>query len=298
MGTMLAHYSERKRCIVHINLASYASTLRKYFLLRLAKIAGFPVLLHLHGAEYRQFYSRQSGFVQGCIRAMFSRADRVVVLGKVWKDFVTTTLEVNPDNVQVIANAVPAPATRPEAKLDNTPVILFLGRLGDRKGTKDLLQALSLLGDIPFRAVIAGDGDVAAFQAQATQLGLGGKVLFPGWVGKDDATRLMQQASVFVLPSYNEGLPMAVLEALACGVPVVSTAVGSVPDAVQDNYNGFLITPGDVDALAARLQPLLQDSVLRERLATAARTSWEEHYQVQKCGQRFLDAYSRILANQ
>jgi glycosyltransferase involved in cell wall biosynthesis len=91
---------------------------------------------------------------------------------------------------------------------------------------------------------------------------------------------------------------MAVLEALACGVPVVSTPVGSIPDAVQNDYNGFLIAPGDVEALAATLQRLLQDSALRERLATSARASWEEHYQVQKCGQRFLDAYNRILANQ
>jgi glycosyltransferase involved in cell wall biosynthesis len=123
-------------------------------------------------------------------------------------------------------------------------------------------------------ATIAGDGDQAGYEAQIASLGLGGRVRMPGWQDARDAAALLAGASVLVLPSYHEVMPVAVLEAMARGLAIVTTPVGSVPEILEDGVSALLVPPGDVPALAGALARLVDDAALRVRLGEAAHGVW------------------------
>jgi glycosyltransferase involved in cell wall biosynthesis len=264
----------RGRCLVHVNLASLGSTLRKLFLTWLAARLGHATVIHLHGAMFHDYYRGVGGFQRAQIDRMFRDAARVIVLGSVWRDFVARSFHLPDARILVLPNAAAArPPRAPEAV---PPEILFLGRLGERKGLPVLMKALGLLATSSFdwRAVIAGDGDAAPYRAEAERLGLAARVTFPGWLGEAAAHAHLARAALLVLPSEAEGLPMAVVEAFAWGVPVVSTPVGSTPDILHDGVEGLMIPVGDAEALAQALQRLIADPDLRRRLGANARATF------------------------
>jgi glycosyltransferase involved in cell wall biosynthesis len=151
-------------------------------------------------------------------------------------------------------------------------IVLFLGEIGQRKGIFDLLRAFRRVIEVnPGACLIAGGtGDIAAATDLARQLGIEAHVSFPGWVAGDAKHKLFARAAIYALPSHNEGLPVSILEAMAAGLPIISTPVGGVPDAVTDGVEGFLITPGDVDSLADRICRLLADEHLRQTMGENA----------------------------
>src|SRR5205814_3990716 len=126
-------------------------------------------------------------------------------------------------------------------------LILFLGKLAPSKGIFDLLEAVAALrpdaADV--RLVCAGDGDRIAVARYAERLGIADAVKFTGWVGPSGKRALLENAAVFALPSYDETLPMSVLEAMSAGVPVVASPVGGISEVVVDGVSGFLVAPGD-----------------------------------------------------
>jgi glycosyltransferase involved in cell wall biosynthesis len=147
--------------------------------------------------------------------------------------------------------------------------ILFLGHVGKQKGIFELLKALSLLKDsLPdIRLAICGDGQLDSAQKMADELGIGSNVEFHGWIGVDQRAEELARASIFTLPSYDEGLPMAMLEAMAAGKAIVVTSVGGIPEVIKDRENGLLVPPRNAHALAQALREILEDSSLRKRLA-------------------------------
>jgi glycosyltransferase involved in cell wall biosynthesis len=151
--------------------------------------------------------------------------------------------------------------------------------------------------DLPWQAELAGDGDVAVFRALAAQLGLADRITFPGWVGQGEVSRKLAAADVFVLPSYNENLPMSVLEALAHGVPVITTPVGAIPEAVTDGCEGYLVPPGNQEQLADRLARLIRDGELRRNMATEARKTFVRAFGIHGCSAKFLQIYQRLSKN-
>jgi len=150
--------------------------------------------------------------------------------------------------------------------------ILFLGHVGKRKGIFELLKALSLLKDsFPHvKLAICGDGQLDSARKMVDELGIGSNVEFHGWIGADQRAREFARASIFTLPSYDEGLPMAMLEAMAAGKAIVVTPVGGIPEVVKDRENGLLVPPGDASALAQALREILEDSSLGKMLAENA----------------------------
>ncbi|GAB2177301.1 glycosyltransferase family 4 protein [Dongia sp. agr-C8] len=266
----------RGRCLCHVNLASMGSTLRKLFLTGLATRLGHATVIHLHGALFHEYHRGVGTLQRAQIDRMFRDAARVIVLGSVWRNFVAETFHLPDARILVLPNASAArPPRAPEAV---PPEILFLGRLGERKGVPVLVKALGLLSarGLDWRAVIAGDGDAAPYRAEVERLGLAGRVTFPGWLGEPEAHAHLSRAAVLVLPSEAEGLPMAVVEAFAWGVPVISTPVGSTPDILHDGIEGLMIPVGDAEALAGALQRLIADPALRRQLGANARACFAQ----------------------
>lgn len=276
--------------LVHVHLASRASFWRKSGFFLLAFAAGVPAILHLHGAEFAQFYERECGPLRRrFVRFVFNRAARVVVLSEGWQRWVQG-MSSNP-HVEPIYNPVLLPpASAWEGRSHGA--VLSLGRLGARKGSFDLLAAAARVapqvGALELR--LGGDGELEAVRACAAQLGIASHLNLLGWVGGEGKQRQLALASLYALPSYNEGLPMSVLEAMAAGLPVLATPVGGIPEAVADGVEGFLVAPGDVDALAARLGQLLRDGELARRMGAAARRKVETTF----CSDAVLPRVERL----
>jgi len=277
---MLAARLAGRADIVHINISSYGSTYRKLVIAACARLLGIPYILHLHGSEYRLFWKNDASFLSGRIRTMFEHAAHVVVLGRTWKDFVTSQAPGTAGRISIVPNATEIPSL-PHVGGGDTVHILFLGRIGERKGVPQLIDALNGMQDHPgWRATIAGDGDVEASESKSIALGLGDRVAFPGWVGPAVVASLIASADILVLPSFAENLPVSVIEGMAAGLAVVATPVGAVEDIIREGETGLLVPPGDVPALTDALIRLVNDPELRARLGSAARAMHREYLEL------------------
>lgn len=256
--------------LVHINLASGGSTYRKLEIARLARLLGIPYVLHLHGADYVKFWAGDDSRLSRRIRQMFAGAARIMVLGRVWRDFVVSRAPETAARIEIVPNATAQPKLAHRGG-GAVPHILFLGRIGDRKGVPQLGEALNRMQHLPgWRATIAGDGNVEAARERAREYGLADRVEIPGWVGPEDVAELIATADILVLPSFSENLPLSVIEGMASGLAVVATPVGAVADIIMDGETGLLVEPGDVDALTEALTRVVTDTALRRRLGAAA----------------------------
>lgn len=292
VATLLA---TRSVDLVHIHAAMKGSFWRKALFAGLARRRGVPVLLHLHGSEMKDFYARQPPWLKRAIVRQLTRATRVAVLSESWRAFVA---EIAPDaNPVVVPNYVRVPE-RPARGTGRPVTLLFLGLLGRRKGIFDLLEAFARARALSpgIGLVVGGNGEVEAATRLARELGLGDAVRFEGWVGPARKAELLDAADVYVLPSYNEGLPMSVLEAMAYGLPVVTTDVGGLPELVTDGVHGRLVRPGDVAALTDAILDLARDPQARLRMGGAARARVQDEYSRDAVLPRLAELYAHPVS--
>lgn len=286
--------------LVHVNMSERLSVWRKGAIVYLAKAFGVPVVLHLHGADFADYCRSRPPAGLAAIRRMMFKVDAVIVVGSFWRDFVFEDLGLDPARVFLLANAVPGPAVLPERPPSSTCRILFLGVVCERKGVPTLLDALAdpRLADLDWSVTFAGNGEVETYSAVAARLGLAGRTEFLGWVDEAAAHDLLGQADVLVLPSRNEGLPIAILEALARGVAVVSTPVGAIADAVRPGETGLLVPVGDAPALAEALRSLVADPDLCRRLGAGGREAFLRLYEIGAYNAQLEALYGRLLRGQ
>jgi glycosyltransferase involved in cell wall biosynthesis len=160
---------------------------------------------------------------------------------------------------------------------DQTPHLLFVGRLARQKGVDVLLDAIAALRHQPWQLTIVGDGpERAPLARQAAQLGLAHRVHFLGWVQREDLPAVYRASDLFVFPSHDEGMPNVVLEAMASGLPIVATRVPGNDELIRDN--GALVPPGDAPAFARALSPLLAHTDQRLKLGARGRALALAHY--------------------
>jgi glycosyltransferase involved in cell wall biosynthesis len=250
--------------IIHIHTAFRASIVRKSLFLMIAKALGKKVIMHVH--DYDPEYLDRVGHTSFAARVLRT-ADRVVALSPLWADVLR---RAGVKAVEVIPNPVILPQwTAIRANSSGRFNILYVGKLENRKGYEDLLRAMPLvLQTLPSaRLQFAGTGEIERAKTIADELGIGASVEFLGWIHKEDRERVYTGADVFCLPSYNEGLPMVVLEAMAFCLPVVCTPVGGLPDLIRPGDNGIFVQPGNHNEIAAALIGLLQDTVRRTAIA-------------------------------
>jgi glycosyltransferase involved in cell wall biosynthesis len=276
--------------LVHVHTASRASFWRKSAVFLMARMARRPYLLHMHGGEFMLFYEKECGpRRQRFIRHILREAALVLVLSEQWRESLQ---RICPEaRIEVLPNGVALPDLAQRRTLER-PRIVFLGAMARGKGIYDLLRAFALIADrFPdARLICAGPGSIVPARAMAARLEIAGRVDFPGWLDAEQKQRLLASATLFVLPSYAEGLPMALLEAMSWGLPVIATPVGGVPQLVQHQANGLLVAPGNIEQLASSLASALDKPELRQKLGTAARATIEEHF----CRDRSLEQLSRI----
>ncbi|MCP5035411.1 MAG: glycosyltransferase family 4 protein [Actinomycetia bacterium] len=177
--------------------------------------------------------------------------------------------------------------------------LLFVARLAEVKGVPVLLEAMALVAKTHPDAhlTIVGDGpERARFEQVAHQLGVDGKVTFAGYQAQAEVSARLAEADVFVLPSYAEGVPVTLMEAMGSALPVVATQVGGVSELVEEGVSGYIVRPGDPDALAGRLIALLGDHRLRQRFGDAGQAKVEAEFSNLTEAARLLTLFTNTVA--
>ncbi|MCZ2858014.1 glycosyltransferase family 4 protein [Blastococcus sp. VKM Ac-2987] len=225
------------------------------------------------------------------MRTVVDASSAVLIGSASFRDEVVGNLGSDPARFTIVPGATDTrrftPAERPPGALGEPPVLLFHGRVDRRKGVLDLLEALPE----GVRLVVSGIGpDLDEARARAD-----GRTTFLGYVPPDEAPEVYRSADVFVSPTYSEGFSNTLLEAMASGLPVVSTDSVGVVDCIRHGENGLLHTPGDIAGLRTQLDRLLADGDLRARLAATALEEVRRRYSWPVLA-RAVDAVHRQVA--
>lgn len=227
--------------------------------------------------------------------ALVRRAGRVVTICRA-STSEARAAGVAPDRVVCIPGGVDTVAFAPAAMPVQDRTVVFVGRLDRMKGVHVLIDAFAcLVRAMPeARLTVVGDGpERAALQNQCRTAGLEGRVVFSGQ--QDDVRPFLHAGAVFALPSFSEGLPGVLLEAMACALPVVAARAGGVEDIVAHGRTGLLVDPGDTAGLATALQQVLADRGVARRFGRAARDHVREHFSITHTAARYLQLYEELL---
>ena len=291
LRALAAPLLEQRRVALHLHTTARASFWRSCVFMAAALAARYPVILQLHGGGFERFYDDAPGWGRSLMRFFLERAACVVVPSETLRAWTRSI--AREARVACVPNPMPALRTD-DASRPN--LVLFLGRLEARKGVFDLLQAVAAVRAVvpDVRLVCAGDGDRHAVARYAERLGIAEAVKFTGWVGPSGKRALLENAAVFALPSYDEGLPMSVLEAMSAGVPVIASPVGAIPEVLVDGVSGFLVAPGDIASLHRLLKKLLLERSLGARIGAAGRESARLRFAPERALPRLEEIYHRV----
>lgn len=278
--------------IVHIHLAAQKSVMRKLPFILGAKLFRKPLVIHVHA------FSAESLFDEtplGMGKLVLQLADCVVALSESWRD----AMRMRDKNLQitVIANPVMVSSVAFLPKKSITPVILFAGRLELRKGYQDLLAAAArILKKFPeAKFWFAGHGDLVEASLIAQSLGIENSIELMGWIDVQKMESLYHAANIFCLPSYQEGLPMVVLEAMGNGLPVVCTKVGGLPDYIEDGWNGLYAIPGDSISIANSIIHLITHPEEARMIGQRASDLIRARCGLSEISHRLEDLYDNLL---
>lgn len=285
--------------VIHIHVASGASFFRKSFMVWAGRLRGKSVVMHVHGADFDTFYHQSAPLVQRYIRKTFTACQKVLVLSGFWKTFFDQYIYAG--NTEILNNGVYTDVFRAcYTAPANISRFLFLGRLGQRKGVYDLLEAIDILvnqqaqKDILF--YLAGDGDIDQVKEIIAKKRLDHQVQILGWINEHDKLKWFREVDTILLPSYNEGLPMAILEAMAAGKIIISSRVGGIPDLVTERVNGFLIDPGDVQSLHQHIMYVYTHPAEMEQMAQNNIRKIDADYNLNKINDRLATIYQEITS--
>jgi glycosyltransferase involved in cell wall biosynthesis len=274
--------------IVHVHLGADASLIRKLPIVWFAAKMKKPVILHFHVASTESLFVRTSSWALSALR---SRAALVIALSSSWKtEFEQRWPEIP---TSILPNPVSCSANGATKKHGT---ILFLGKLETRKGYTLLLEALpAILREFPTAQLwMAGHGGIEKGRVLARKLGVDSSVRFLGWVSGSEKQRVLEEAEILCLPSFAEGVPMAVLEGMAHALPVVATPVGGIPDVIANGRNGVLIPVGHSAAISDAITALLRDPQERRRLGECAQETVRNLCSLERVAAMLSSLYLKI----
>jgi glycosyltransferase involved in cell wall biosynthesis len=238
---------DRRVNILHIHTAADMSFFRKMRFVNLGKCFKKKVILHCHASRFKDFYQECNNNIRKkYIIKNFNKVDVLIVLSPSWKVWFES-IGVPAEKIVVLNNITDYPNEKIMAREEKMH-LLFLGLIGKRKGVFDILKALAENREFYKEKIIfkiGGNCLEEKLNAFITENDLSGFVKFEGWVSGDKKVELLNWADVFILPSFNEGLPIAVLEAMSYGCAIISTPVGGILEALHDYENGIVVHPGN-----------------------------------------------------
>ena len=278
--------------VVHVHASSYLSFYREsVFVVFGALVWRRPVVVHIHGSDFDEFL-RTSGLLRSWyVGWVLNLSAEVIVLSSYWEQVLCA--ETNLDGAMVLPNPIDVSSFSEDGRAED-PHIVYVSNLIERKGVAEFADAIRRLSarDGPeFRVSVAGDGPKSEqIRALAAEYEF---VEYYGYVSESRKYGLLTDGSIYVLPTYAEGLPISLLEGMAGGNAVVSTEVGAIPEVVGSE-NGILIPPVDVDALVDALDTLRTDGQLRREMGETNRELVREQYTWTRISRELQELYERL----
>lgn len=258
--------------IVHVQGSVGASFWRKAIFIYIAKFFHKKVVWHMHAGRFAVFYQQH----RYAVRKVVNKSDVIIALSEYWKEYFKN--EFPTKRVEIIKNVISAPKAHKQQTSYFT--LLFLGLLGKNKGIYDLLECIwdhkvEFQGKL--KLYIGGNGEIEHVKQLIKEYGIADIVIFEGWVSGDKKIELLNKSDAYILPSYKEGLPISILEAMSYGMPIISTPVGGIPEIVSNGENGYLVEPGNKEYIYKAIISLLNDSDLRNRMGSVSLSRVGEH---------------------
>lgn len=278
--------------IIHIHMVQGGSFYRKSIFIMISKIMGVKTIVHLHASQFDIFYNKSNS--KKFITKILNMTDKIVVLSDTWKKIMS---KITTSNIEVVQNAVRIDDNFNDYT-DKSYITMF-GRLGKRKGTYDLLEVLSQLYKEDkykkYTTLLCGDGDIEEIKLLIDKLKIDNYVKVRGWVDGTEKKNILENSYLNLLPSYNEGMPMAILETMAYGIPNIATNVGGIPEVVEDNVNGFLIKSGDKEDLLKKLKLLLNNENIRKEFSEECKVLIENRFGLESYFEKWIKIYNEII---
>jgi glycosyltransferase involved in cell wall biosynthesis len=276
--------------IVHIHLSEPSSAKRKRFYFKVAKFYRKKIVLHFHAFSPETTLNSK---YQPLYKELFSQADLVIVLSNQWKQWTEQYLAIS-NNVVIVYN--PCDVIMLNDNDIRQKIVLFAGTLNQRKGYADLLRAFALIAQTfpAWTLTFAGNGEIEEARKLTKELNIERQVVFLGWINGEQKDRVFREASIFCLPSYAEGFPMAVLDAWAYGISVITTPVGGLPDIVENKKNALIFEAGDIEQLSKQLEEMISNDNLRSSIAKESLILVKKKFSLQIINQQLENIYQSL----
>ena len=267
----LGAYAGRSH-LAYVHVGSNASLYRESAFIVLAKSLGLRVICHFHAGDLSEYLVKQTGLGRRFIRWALGQSDRVIAVSRESASDVRKLLPAA--TITLLPNTIALKSFRPNERSGAEGImrLLFVGSADKLKGERDLIAALQLLStrQVPVTASFVGYGTDKLIE-ECEAAGIGHMIAHLGPVATEDRVRFYQNADVFVLPTYAEAMPISVIEAMASGLPVITTAVGGIPEIIDDGKEGLFFKCGDVRDLADKIIQLSSDTAGRHKMGERAR---------------------------
>lgn len=278
--------------IIHIHMASHNSFYRKKVFIDCAKKRGKKIIIHIHGGGFEKFYNKEvSDNQRSVIKKTINKADALVVLTENWRLFFANIIPN--DRIFVISNSVKIP----QYTVKNYSVrnIVYLGKMREKKGTYDLIRSMRRVVGVMSDAklFLAGDGEVVECKELVRKLDLCESIHFEGWISGSQKSDLLINCVVFAFPSYFEGMPMALLEAMSYGLVVVASNIDGIKEFIDDGVDGFLIEPGDEAEIANTIIKAFSGNL--NAIGNNARKKIIENFNLDNSINKIKDLYNGVL---
>jgi glycosyltransferase involved in cell wall biosynthesis len=292
---------DRSIKIVHVNSSPDSrAILRDSLFIMISWLMGKKIILQLHSTI--DAYENPK-VVEWIKKRMFTLCDKILVFSK--NDGNKIKPMVPMEKIEIFPNAVNADDFKNKdwsfkrnlSIPEEGEIVLFLSRLFREKGVFDLIESIpEVIGEFEkVYFVFAGDGpDKPGMEEACKRKEIDKVVRFTGNLQEEDVRKAFSCADIFVLPSYTEGMPMAILQALAAGLPVIATPVGAIPDFIKDGINGFLVQPHSPGQLAEKLMLLLRDAGIRKKMADVNIQLAEKEFDVKVVSNRLEQLYEML----
>jgi glycosyltransferase involved in cell wall biosynthesis len=280
--------------LVHIHLSERTSALRKSIFFITARLARKKIIIHFHAFSPENTIKGRHRKLYGFL---FRKSDLVIVLSQYWERLITKEYGKGL-NLAVLHNPVSSKNNNGTDQEPLTePYILFAGTLTPRKGYMDLIDAFAKIAETmkPWTLVFAGNGELKKARERIHSLSLDGRVILKGWVSGTIKEQLFKYASIFCLPSYAEGFPIAVLEAWSYGLPVITTPVGGIPDIAVDRINSLLVEPGNVNQLSTSIMELMYNGSLRKELKRNSTDLIKQNFDLNIISGQIAEFYRNLI---
>lgn len=277
--------------LIHIHTSEPPSAIRKCLFMPLAKLLRKKVIVHFHAFSPETTINSKYKYVY---KYLFGKADCVIVLSQLWKNYVNDAFNLG-DKVRVVYN--PCISEVSDNTYQKKKQILFAGTVNARKGYADMIKAFAKIArEYPdWKIVFAGNGEVKQGEELAKNLEIESQTVFLGWVNGKAKDKVFKESEIFCLPSYAEGFPMAVLDAWAYGLPVITTPVGGIPDIAEDGKNMLLFNAGDTEKLAYNMKTLIDNEDLRNQIINESIKLAKTIFNIDTINKQIESLYQELL---